>query len=460
MKFCFENFAYFDKAEIELGQLTIICGTNNVGKTYLNYGIYGFLSVLNNLAALHFPLEFVRELLKNGSLVLDLKEYEQHLVDLINDASKSFTHSLDNLFSSPVQTFAKTSALFLSESLFPIDYSASIVRDIVQANEYTLSVQKEAHRSELELSISLDGDSISMTPLQRVIKRQIIDALLQNKIRKPFVITAERTGIALFQKELDINKNVIFEQLNNSKNVTDLFYDVFHETISRYPITIKNNIDLIRDLENIRKRKSFYFDEFAQEGSSYKTVIQKNLSRILGGNFKQVNGDTYFVPGKEKHRQKVDPLPMYMSSSSVKSMLLLDVYIRHLASPKDILIIDEPELNLHPLNQRLMAHLLAQIVNSGVHVLITTHSDFLVKELNHLIMLSNDFKDRNKLMKQFSYSQSEVLKPSQVKVYLASEEHTLEPVVIDEMGIQLESFDTVILDQGDVSNALSFALDS
>ncbi len=43
MKFHFHNFGYFDHAEIELGDLTLICGKNNTGKTYINYALYGFL---------------------------------------------------------------------------------------------------------------------------------------------------------------------------------------------------------------------------------------------------------------------------------------------------------------------------------------------------------------------------------------------------------------------------------
>ena len=43
MKFHFENLGLLDKAELELADLTIICGENNTGKTYATYAIYGFL---------------------------------------------------------------------------------------------------------------------------------------------------------------------------------------------------------------------------------------------------------------------------------------------------------------------------------------------------------------------------------------------------------------------------------
>ena len=52
MKFQFEKFGYVDKGTVELGDLTIICGPNNVGKTYVSYSIYGFISNLKSLIKL------------------------------------------------------------------------------------------------------------------------------------------------------------------------------------------------------------------------------------------------------------------------------------------------------------------------------------------------------------------------------------------------------------------------
>lgn len=48
MKFTFKNLGYVDQGSIELGGMTLICGPNNVGKTWLNYAIYGLLK--------HYPL--------------------------------------------------------------------------------------------------------------------------------------------------------------------------------------------------------------------------------------------------------------------------------------------------------------------------------------------------------------------------------------------------------------------
>ena len=43
MKISLENLGVLKQAEFELGDLTIVCGNNNTGKTYATYALFGFL---------------------------------------------------------------------------------------------------------------------------------------------------------------------------------------------------------------------------------------------------------------------------------------------------------------------------------------------------------------------------------------------------------------------------------
>ena len=45
MKVGIRNLGILRQAEFSLGELTIICGENNTGKTYATYALYGFLKV-------------------------------------------------------------------------------------------------------------------------------------------------------------------------------------------------------------------------------------------------------------------------------------------------------------------------------------------------------------------------------------------------------------------------------
>ena len=44
MEIKIKNLGVLKQAEFTLGDLTIICGGNNTGKTYATYALFGFLS--------------------------------------------------------------------------------------------------------------------------------------------------------------------------------------------------------------------------------------------------------------------------------------------------------------------------------------------------------------------------------------------------------------------------------
>ena len=63
-------------------------------------------------------------------------------------------------------------------------------------------------------------------------------------------------------------------------------------------------------------------------------------------------------------------IPLYLASSSARCIVDIYFYLKHLAKPGDILIIDEPESHLTLKNQRLIAKLIASIINLDIKVFI------------------------------------------------------------------------------------------
>lgn len=79
-------------------------------------------------------------------------------------------------------------------------------------------------------------------------------------------------------------------------------------------------------------------------------------------------------------------LPFHLSSSIVKTMASLVIYLRHIARIGDVLIIDEPEMNFHPDVQVVLARIFAILATRGLRIVVSTHSDYIIRELNNLIM--------------------------------------------------------------------------
>jgi hypothetical protein len=81
-------------------------------------------------------------------------------------------------------------------------------------------------------------------------------------------------------------------------------------------------------------------------------------------------------------------LPLMNTSSMVSELAPVVLYLRHVVSPGETLIIEEPESHLHPAMQVEFMRQLARAVRSGVRIILTTHSEWVLEELANLVRLS------------------------------------------------------------------------
>lgn len=89
--------------------------------------------------------------------------------------------------------------------------------------------------------------------------------------------------------------------------------------------------------------------------------------------------DIVFQPSGSKQKLEIS-----LASSMVKELAPLVFYLRYFAQPGELLIIDEPEMNLHPKAQVQVLEFLSMLVNAGLHILITTHSHNITDHLLNL----------------------------------------------------------------------------
>jgi hypothetical protein len=77
--------------------------------------------------------------------------------------------------------------------------------------------------------------------------------------------------------------------------------------------------------------------------------------------------------------------PLSQTSSMVSELAPVLLTAKNVLAPNDCLVVDEPEAHLHPALQKSTARFFAALANRGVRTVLTTHSDFLLGELNNLI---------------------------------------------------------------------------
>jgi hypothetical protein len=246
----------------------------------------------------------------------------------------------------------------------------------------------------------------------------------------PIIFPAERIATTIFWRELLLKRTEIVDQiLAMQDQPPQTAVEHVRSQAQRYPRPIRDSLRMAADLEPWSRQTS----EFADLADYFE-------ENLLGGKVRlSPYGQLVFVPA-----QRTDVvLDVQIAASMVKSLSLLVFYLRHRAQTGDLIIIDEPELNLHPDNQRLIARVLARAVNRGLKVIASTHSNYLVRELNNLILLGQDTEAIKALRQKHGYDESELLKPEQLGVYLFRDSKA-EPVPVDETGFSIETIDAEI----------------
>ncbi|TRU47253.1 MAG: ATP-binding protein [Microcystis aeruginosa Ma_QC_Ch_20071001_S25] len=457
MKVKIKNLGILKQAEFSLGDLTIICGGNNTGKTYATYALFGFLYTWRRLLMLpKFGLkEKIDQLLSDGVISLDLQEYVQQCESILTTGCQGYVRQIPEVFAANEERFKNVD--FQIELNFDnIQFKKKYERKISTATLEIISISKPEDEPYLSITLLTETEKINLPVhfLEDIIDNSIKDIIFSQFFPRPFIASAERTGAAIFRKELNFARNRLLEEIskNSNFNPRELLFNVSQD----YALPVKENVDFTRQIETIVKKTSFIAENHPS--------ILEDFADIIGGQYMITSNDElYYIPKGKKLRLSMDE-----SSSAVRSLLDIGFYLRHEARIGDLLMVDEPELNLHPENQRRIAKLFARLINIGIKVFITTHSDYIIKEINTLIMLNQEKPHLKQIAAEEGYRQEELLSADQVKVYIAEQalemlkgkkrktkSHTLNPAKIDpEMGIEARSFDTTIEKMNRIQTAI------
>ena len=444
-KFIFKKIGPIKEAELELGDITIIAGRNNTGKTYLVYTLYGFLKQWNQTIKKEKIVKEMIEIDKyHFKRTVDRETLDQDRKKIIHDVTRSFSQEdLADVFSSPSDIFAGSSIeVELLDEFPPDEFSKKLpfeggLVSIRYDGTDIIAIDKNAREQEHD-------DSFFSFVVSYFYRRLLFPELSFD----PFIFPTERFGISLFYKELDFTKNQLVDYLQKMGDYKDggriSPYTFIDKMTSRYALPIKDNIDYTRGIPNLKKDRS----------KIYEDKLFDKIKDMMEGYYRSSNDDIGFI---SKRKGRSFNIPLHIASSSARGLSDLYFYLRHVAKEGQLVIIDEPESHLDTANQILLARLLARMIQSNLKVLITTHSDYIIKEINNLIMLSRPFKEKKKVVKDLGYKKDDFIEPDAIRAYVA-EGDSLTKCEIDEFGIDMPVFDETIDRINRTSNELASRL--
>ena len=133
-------------------------------------------------------------------------------------------------------------------------------------------------------------------------------------------------------------------------------------------------------------------------------------------------------------------LALHHASSMVSELAPVVLYLRHLIERDNVLIIEEPESHLHPGMQVELTRQLAKLVDAGIRIIVTTHSEWLLEELANLVKRSELSKEKR--------DGKGMLRPDQVGAWLFEPKNrpkgsVIREISLDESGTFPSGFDDV-----------------
>lgn len=145
----------------------------------------------------------------------------------------------------------------------------------------------------------------------------------------------------------------------------------------------------------------------------FAKIAQSIEKEVLNGTIKSGSGVnrqfTYVTSADGKN------LPLHVSSSMVTELAPFMILLRS-GQLESGVIFEEPEAHLHLSAQRSVARAIARLVNAGVPVVVTTHSDTFLQQMNISMQLYGHPR-RSALCRAFGYSKDEVLDPGMARAY-------------------------------------------
>ena len=214
---------------------------------------------------------------------------------------------------------------------------------------------------------------------------------------------------SLENKNPDVNK---IENREAIKKEIEAFFDMDFSVVyipagRSVVTTIGNQFSLFYSrLEDPNKRMidrctRDYFEMIMQ----LKPLFNKGLSGLIGNGYGYgynekvidlvkpyycgvINGEYQYANGKEVLVLSNGTMVEinFASSGQQEALWIYNILLYYsIVSEKKFFIIEEPESNLFPESQMLITKFIAFIANQGAHILINTHSPYVLGEINNLI---------------------------------------------------------------------------
>lgn len=377
MKLLLENIGMLKHAELSLHPLCVIAGENDNGKSTIGKIVFCIVKAINK-----YQDEFQES--KEHQLNDKVEEIYFYLRNNAKDSPSQIIDSLRQL-----RYFSRRN-INIADALPTLD---TTIRDIFERVHFEPEVHAKTRvlRQEIQALIN-EPENVTQSienAFTKVFASEFDSSLLlqgatEGRIQlvennlKLIDLAVTKDGVKLVTDvEPIILKDATFIDtpliLNNhdilARSQTLFDIDQRRPNMLGQPFTTLHTKDLFDKL----RQPTLPHDLFDYE----KMILSKEIHDIINGEISYDRGDRDFV-----FQRKGESVSIKNTASGIKVFGLLDILINNEFIAKNtILIFDEPENHLHPKWQLKLAEILFKLVESGIYVLVSSHSPYLIEAL-------------------------------------------------------------------------------
>ena len=411
-----DDFGPIKSAKIELRPLTVFVGPNNTGKSYLAILIYAFHCAIANRYEMSYSVlrrradseamanpktdQYIGHLVEdaisgNAKKIVELGPgHLTELVQFIHGSNNSLLFEITRSFgikndSGLRRKFArrKRALVRLIQTDNAYDYEPKILIselghgcqvEIVGPSECQLNLENIEQLIDQAADqrglFSSDGER--MSNLRAGVAREVYKAVMPTMANRAYYLPADRTGVMHSHR-------AVVNALISSAPTGGLLPGTNVPTLSGILSDFLRGLVVMDEAVRMRKES----EKIEGTRSALSDVTDRMESSVLNGSVvvrsaKAINyPDFLYRPNGWKSE-----LQLLNASSMVSEMTPLILYLRYVVDEGQTLIIEEPESHLHPKMQIQLTRLLALLVQAGIKVIVTTHSDWVVSCLNNIVL--------------------------------------------------------------------------
>lgn len=413
MRVTVENLGAVNKGTFELKPLTVFIGNNNTGKTWTAYGVASIFSFAGRICYTkkfkdgntddNYPdiEDLIKTLFEKGNSNINIINFlKNNWVLYFNNVAKKSNSWMKTFFGARDRSFKNLSITIngdikienILEEALKSPFERNLSPD--QDGEPIVRIHKDALDPQMYFYISTKRKEelpikIITNEIYEIVFKYIHD-LSYNHIR---YLPSERTGLVyLLSSEVSVDEEP--KELINDPKVSSHHLLSF---ISSLPIgdmisLLKITKDPVRFNSIIEKRMEI---PNLKKITNLATILE---NEIMGGTLKFKKNKSTPEISNLCYQFKESPddlIELSVTSSSVKDLTPMSVYLKCYLQNRDLIIIDEPEMNLHPKAQAQFIELVGMMINAGIHVILTTHSPYIVDHLSNLIIAETKTNEKN-----------------------------------------------------------------